>query len=150
VAEVVPGYEPPFGKGFGDVSKPSDQCVIMKWQGWDRTKLGNQQFKPNDGNPPQPFPQHSQHPGHWIWDDVEAVRREPNATSRPPGSAGPTLEELWADARRSPPRAADASAPPGQRLKPFDKCAYMIESLWDGIALYCHPENKVALGFVGA
>jgi transposase len=24
----------------------------------------------------------------------------------------------------------------------------MIESHWDGIALYCHPENKVALGFI--
>ena len=24
----------------------------------------------------------------------------------------------------------------------------MIEEHWDGIAAYCHPENKVALGFV--
>jgi transposase len=35
-----------------------------------------------------------------------------------------------------------------QRLKPFEKFARMVESHWDGIALYCHPENKVALGFV--
>ena len=25
----------------------------------------------------------------------------------------------------------------------------MIESHWDGIASYCHPENKVSLGLVG-
>ena len=35
-----------------------------------------------------------------------------------------------------------------QRLKPFEKFARLIESHWDGIARYCHPENKVALGFV--
>jgi transposase len=35
-----------------------------------------------------------------------------------------------------------------QRLKPYEKFAQMIEGHWDGIALYCHPENKVALGFV--
>jgi len=35
-----------------------------------------------------------------------------------------------------------------QRLKPFEKFAKMIESHWDGIAAYCRPENKVALGFV--
>jgi transposase len=35
-----------------------------------------------------------------------------------------------------------------QRLKPFEKFAEMIESHWDGIAAYCKPENKVALGFV--
>jgi transposase len=35
-----------------------------------------------------------------------------------------------------------------QRLKPYERFARMIESHWDGIALYCHPENKVALGFV--
>lgn len=35
-----------------------------------------------------------------------------------------------------------------QRLKPFEKFARMIESHWGGIALYGHPENKVALGFV--
>jgi len=35
-----------------------------------------------------------------------------------------------------------------QRLKPFEKFARMIDSHWHGIALYCHPENKVALGFV--
>jgi transposase len=35
-----------------------------------------------------------------------------------------------------------------QRLKPFEQFAAMIERHWDGIAAYCRPENKVALGFV--
>lgn len=35
-----------------------------------------------------------------------------------------------------------------QRLKPYEKFAEMIERHWDGIASYCHPENKVSLGFV--
>lgn len=35
-----------------------------------------------------------------------------------------------------------------QRLKPYQKFAQMIESHWEGIAAFCHPENKVALGFV--
>ena len=35
-----------------------------------------------------------------------------------------------------------------QRLKPFEKFAAMVERHWDGIAVYCRPENKVALGFV--
>jgi len=35
-----------------------------------------------------------------------------------------------------------------QRLKPYEKFAQMIDKHWDGIAAYCEPENKVALGFV--
>lgn len=35
-----------------------------------------------------------------------------------------------------------------QRLKPYEKFAGMIERHWAGIAAYCKPENKVALGFV--
>lgn len=35
-----------------------------------------------------------------------------------------------------------------QRLKPFEKFAELIDRHWDGIASYCQPENKVALGFV--
>ena len=35
-----------------------------------------------------------------------------------------------------------------QRLKPFEHFAAMIERHWEGIAAYCQPENKVALGFV--
>lgn len=35
-----------------------------------------------------------------------------------------------------------------RRLKPFEKFADMVERNWDGIAAYCEPENKVALGFV--
>jgi transposase len=35
-----------------------------------------------------------------------------------------------------------------QRLKPYEKFARMVEEHWDGIASYCHEENKVPLGFV--
>ena len=35
-----------------------------------------------------------------------------------------------------------------QRLKPYEVFAKRIERHWDGIAAYCHPENKIALGFV--
>ncbi|MEW6187545.1 MAG: transposase [Thermodesulfobacteriota bacterium] len=35
-----------------------------------------------------------------------------------------------------------------QRLKPFEKFAAMIERHWDGVVSYCHPNNKVSLGFV--
>jgi len=35
-----------------------------------------------------------------------------------------------------------------QRLKPYEKFAHMIDRHWDGIAVYCQPENKVSLGFV--
>lgn len=35
-----------------------------------------------------------------------------------------------------------------QRLKPYENYAKMIDRHWDGIAAYCKPENKVALGFV--
>ena len=35
-----------------------------------------------------------------------------------------------------------------QRLKSYEKFAAMIERHWEGIAAYCQPENKVALGFV--
>lgn len=35
-----------------------------------------------------------------------------------------------------------------QRLKPFEIFAQMIDKHWDGIAAYCRPKNKVALGYV--
>ena len=35
-----------------------------------------------------------------------------------------------------------------QRLKPFERFAALVERHWDGIAAYCQPENKVALGVV--
>jgi transposase len=35
-----------------------------------------------------------------------------------------------------------------QRLAPYEDFAFMIIRHWDGIAAYCQPENKVALGFV--
>lgn len=44
--------------------------------------------------------------------------------------------ERWKDALR------------WQRLKSYEKFAAMIERHWDGIASYCHPENKCSLGMV--
>jgi hypothetical protein len=41
-----------------------------------------------------------------------------------------------------------AAAVRWRRLKPYEKFAEMIERHWDGIAAYCLPENKIALGFV--
>lgn len=35
-----------------------------------------------------------------------------------------------------------------QRLKPFEKFARMVESHWDGIAVYCSEKNRVPMGFV--
>jgi transposase len=35
-----------------------------------------------------------------------------------------------------------------QRLEPYEKFATMIDKHWNGIAAYCEPTNKVALGFV--
>ncbi|OGP23553.1 MAG: hypothetical protein A2X93_09295 [Deltaproteobacteria bacterium GWC2_56_8] len=34
------------------------------------------------------------------------------------------------------------------RLEPFHKFALMIERHWEGIVSYCHPDNKVSLGFM--
>jgi transposase len=35
-----------------------------------------------------------------------------------------------------------------QRLEPFERFARLVATHWDGIAAYCHAENKVPLGFV--
>ena len=35
-----------------------------------------------------------------------------------------------------------------QRLGPYEKFALMIANHWEGIATYCKPDTKVALGFV--
>lgn len=35
-----------------------------------------------------------------------------------------------------------------QRLESYKKFVNLIENHWDGIAAYCKPENKIALGFV--
>jgi transposase len=35
-----------------------------------------------------------------------------------------------------------------QRLRSYEKFATMVDAHWDGIASYCHADNKVALGFV--
>lgn len=35
-----------------------------------------------------------------------------------------------------------------QKLQPYVEFAEMVERHWDGVASYCHPENKVPLGFV--
>jgi len=52
--------------------------------------------------------------------------------------------EAWA--RRFFERWRDALK--WQRLAPFQRFAAMVDTYWDGIAAYCKPENKVALGFV--
>ena len=33
-------------------------------------------------------------------------------------------------------------------LEPYERFAEMIDRHWDGVALYCKPENKDSLGFV--
>ncbi|MFH1124618.1 MAG: transposase [Pseudomonadota bacterium] len=35
-----------------------------------------------------------------------------------------------------------------QRLKPYERFAQMIESLWEGIVTHINSEEKVSLGFV--
>ena len=35
-----------------------------------------------------------------------------------------------------------------QRLEPYRKFADLIERHWDGVASYCHPDNKISLGLV--
>ena len=35
-----------------------------------------------------------------------------------------------------------------QRLEPFEKFAAMIDRHWEGLVTYCHPDNKVSLGFM--
>ena len=35
-----------------------------------------------------------------------------------------------------------------QKLGPYEKFAAMIEKHWEGIVSYCHPDNKVSLGFM--
>jgi transposase len=35
-----------------------------------------------------------------------------------------------------------------QKLEPYEKFAAMIERHWDGLVSYCHPDNKVSLGFM--
>jgi transposase len=35
-----------------------------------------------------------------------------------------------------------------QRLTPFERFAGMVDRHWDGIVSYCHPDNKVSLGFM--
>ena len=35
-----------------------------------------------------------------------------------------------------------------KRLTPYVKFAALVERHWDGIASYCHPDNKVSLGLV--
>ena len=35
-----------------------------------------------------------------------------------------------------------------QRLESFEKFAAMVDRHWDGVVSYCHPDNKVSLGFM--
>lgn len=47
-------------------------------------------------------------PGEWTCDDVEAARRQANATARPRGVHGPTPDEAWAE--REPLTASDRAS----------------------------------------
>ena len=61
------------------------------------------------------------------------------------------FEQLWSShrSRRRPLVLRQlAGAIAGTGPGPLQKFARMIERHWDGIAAYCKPENKVALGFV--
>ena len=40
------------------------------------------------------------------------------------------------------------SSLPRALRQPYRKFAELIESHWEGIASYCHPDNKVSLGLV--
>jgi len=52
------------------------------------------------------------------------------------------------DAHRDPHHHLTVAPARGGRLEPYEKFAHMIERHWNGIAAYCHRENKVSLGFV--
>ena len=61
------------------------------------------------------------------------------------------FEQLWSYSNATEARAFFdnwRAQLQGQDLVPYEKFAAMIERHWDGIAAYCNPENKVALGFV--
>jgi transposase len=61
------------------------------------------------------------------------------------------FEQLWQYRREASARRFFEkwrAALKWQRLPSYEKFAAMIESHWSGIAAYCRPENKVALGFV--
>lgn len=47
-----------------------------------------------------------------------------------------TFFERWKDSLR------------WKRLNPYQKFTALVEKHWDGIASYCHPDNKVSLGLV--
>ena len=62
-----------------------------------------------------------------------------------------SFEQLWKYRRESSARRFFDNwrdALKWQRLPTYEKFAAMIDRHWDGIAAYCKPENKVALGFV--
>lgn len=62
-----------------------------------------------------------------------------------------TFGQLWSYQREGWARAFFERWREGlkwQRLKSYEKFARMIDRHWEGIASYCHPENKVSLGLV--
>ena len=66
-------------------------------------------------------------------------------------SARRSTPSAAASTASSPPRAAPSSQKQSlkwQRLTSYEKFAAMIDRHWDGIASYCHPENKVSLGLM--
>jgi transposase len=62
-----------------------------------------------------------------------------------------SFDQLWDDQQEGWARRCFdnwCAALKWQRLGPYETFAEMIERHWDGIAAFCTPENKVALGFV--
>jgi len=62
-----------------------------------------------------------------------------------------SFDQLWDDQQKGWARRCFdnwCAALTWQRLGPSETFAEMIERHWDGIAAFCTPENKVALGFV--
>jgi len=62
-----------------------------------------------------------------------------------------SFDQLWDDQQEGWARRCFdnwCAALTWQRLGPSETFAEMIERHWDGIAAFCTPETKVALGFV--
>jgi len=62
-----------------------------------------------------------------------------------------TFEQLWSYRKKAWARRFFDNwreSLESQRLPSYAKFAEMIERYWDGIAAYCRPENKAALGYI--
>jgi len=64
------------------------------------------------------------------------LRRSPSAKDITTERGARAFFERWKDSLK------------WQQLAPYRKFTKLIESDWEGIASYCHPENKVSLGLV--